>query len=266
MTDTWNLFADVADITGWLDDANPDSAHEDSMRVLKLTEEAGEAAAAYIGMVGQNPRKGVTHTREQFLDELADVAITALCAIQHFTKDVGGTRAVLAAKLAGIIERAGIPTQAEIDAANATAPTHYTLTGLSAACGESTHPGSRRDVWLAHDPDDERIDCPHCRAWLASQRRSGAAWEKLYGFTVLDPDGWRSAGDPAWTDPIGLPEFYRRACESTTNMAATGAAERIRRDLEFLPQETTPAAAGETALAKLPDAVLTIQGRNAVNG
>lgn len=109
----WDLFADVRDITAWLDRSNPDNPHEDSMRVLKLVEEAGEAAAAYIGMVGQNPRKGVTHTREQFLAELADVALTALCAMQHFTRDADETCAVLAGKVAGIIARADIRAHAE---------------------------------------------------------------------------------------------------------------------------------------------------------
>jgi hypothetical protein len=55
MTEPWDPFADVADITAWLDAANPTGPHEDAMRVLKLVEEAGEAAAAYIGMVGQEP-------------------------------------------------------------------------------------------------------------------------------------------------------------------------------------------------------------------
>lgn len=32
-------------------------------------------------MTGQNPRKGVTHTREDVADELCDVAITALTAL-----------------------------------------------------------------------------------------------------------------------------------------------------------------------------------------
>lgn len=104
-----DLFADIADITAWLDDSNPANPHEDSMRVLKLVEEAGEAAAAYIGMVGQNPRKGITHTREQFLAELADVALAALCAIQHFTRDTETTRRALDAKAAAIIARANIP-------------------------------------------------------------------------------------------------------------------------------------------------------------
>ena len=107
-SESWDLFADIADITAWLDAANPADAHEDSMRVLKLVEEAGEAAAAYIGMVGQNPRKGVTHTEDDLLGELADVALTALCAIQHFTRNTAVTRAVLATKVSRIMARSDI--------------------------------------------------------------------------------------------------------------------------------------------------------------
>jgi len=112
MTQPYDLFADVADITAWLDSANERTPHEDSMRVLKLVEEAGEAAAAYIGMVGQNPRKGVTHTLADLLGELADVALTALCAIQHFTGDETATRGILAAKTLHITTRAAIARRA----------------------------------------------------------------------------------------------------------------------------------------------------------
>lgn len=108
MRGDWDLFAEVGAITAWLDTANPTGPHEDSMRVLKLVEEAGEAAAAYIGMVGQNPRKGVTHTQTDLLNELADVALTALCAMQHFTQDTAVTRGVLASKVAGIMARSDI--------------------------------------------------------------------------------------------------------------------------------------------------------------
>ena len=108
MREIWDVFADVADITAWLDAANPSGPHEDSMRVLKLVEEAGEAAAAYIGMVGQNPRKGVTHSLDDLLSELADVALTALCAMQHFTQDQAATRAVLVGKVQRIITRSNI--------------------------------------------------------------------------------------------------------------------------------------------------------------
>ncbi len=103
---TGDLFSAVSDITAWLDASNPAGPHEDAMRVLKLTEEAGEAAAAYIGMVGQNPRKGVTHTLDDLLGELADVALTALCAIQHFTQSETATRALVEFRAAYVASRA----------------------------------------------------------------------------------------------------------------------------------------------------------------
>ena len=53
-----------------------------TLRILKVQEEAGEAAEAWIGYLGQNPRKGVTHTAEQVADELADIVVTALVAIE----------------------------------------------------------------------------------------------------------------------------------------------------------------------------------------
>lgn len=118
----WDMFADISAITAWLDKTNEDNPHEDSMRVLKVGEEIaeayealaiisianGKAAAAYIGMTGQNPRKGITHTETDLLMELADVAITALCAMQHFTRNADITRGMLASKIAAIISRANI--------------------------------------------------------------------------------------------------------------------------------------------------------------
>ena len=59
----------------------------EAVRVLKVTEEAGEAAEAYIGVSGLNPRKGVTHSTDELADELADVALTALVALGAFTAD-----------------------------------------------------------------------------------------------------------------------------------------------------------------------------------
>ncbi len=55
------------------------------MRVLKLTEEIGEAAEALIGMRGMNSRKGTCRTRDDLLDELADVIITAAVAMSAVT-------------------------------------------------------------------------------------------------------------------------------------------------------------------------------------
>lgn len=50
------------------------------LRVGKVAEEYGEAWAALIGMHGQNPRKGRTHTEDDVVGELLDVALTALVA------------------------------------------------------------------------------------------------------------------------------------------------------------------------------------------
>ncbi len=57
------------------------------VKVLKISEEAGESAEAYIGLYGLNPRKGVTHSRDEVADELADVAITAIVALSEFSPD-----------------------------------------------------------------------------------------------------------------------------------------------------------------------------------
>jgi hypothetical protein len=106
---TWDMFADIAAINAWIERANGQSEHEDSMRIMKIGEEYGEAVAAYIGMTGQNPRKGVTHSKADLLAELADVTVTALCAMQHFTGNAEVTRGFLAGKIASIINRAHIP-------------------------------------------------------------------------------------------------------------------------------------------------------------
>ncbi|WP_410818539.1 MazG-like family protein [Micromonospora sp. 050-3] len=83
----------------WLDAANGTGQTELTCRILKLTEEAGEASAAWIGLLGQNPRKGVTHTREDVAAELADVAFTALVAIESLGLDAQAALDACAAKV-----------------------------------------------------------------------------------------------------------------------------------------------------------------------
>ena len=68
---------------------------QDWARVGKLAEEMGEAIADLVGFTGQNPRKGVTSSQDEMLIELADCALTALYAIQHFVKDGHAMMAVL---------------------------------------------------------------------------------------------------------------------------------------------------------------------------
>jgi hypothetical protein len=59
---------------------NPDlkGLPETLCRALKVQEEAGEMAQAVIGVLGQNPRKGFTHTWEHVVHEAIDVALSAL--------------------------------------------------------------------------------------------------------------------------------------------------------------------------------------------
>ena len=78
------------------------------IRLLKLTEEVGEAAEAFLGVHGLNKRKGVCRSREDLLDELADVIITAAVAMSGVTGDVAEAQAHLERRLAAVTERAGL--------------------------------------------------------------------------------------------------------------------------------------------------------------
>ncbi len=91
-------------LVGWLDRQNGRSQQEISLRLLKLVEESGEVAQAYIGAVGQNPRKGVTHTTADVADELCDVIITAMVALVSVAD--GNPDDILAAKLDKVAKRA----------------------------------------------------------------------------------------------------------------------------------------------------------------
>ncbi|MGW6746549.1 NUDIX domain-containing protein [Streptomyces sp. NPDC055025] len=77
----------VRAIVTWLDARNGTGRDETALRLLKVTEEAGEAAQAYIGMRGQNPRKGISHTRADVATELCDVIVTAMVALHAFEDD-----------------------------------------------------------------------------------------------------------------------------------------------------------------------------------
>lgn len=98
-------------IDKWLDQ-NVSTAYlseplaQDWARIAKIQEELGEAIQAFIGMTGQNPRKGFTHTEKEVLDELADTLITTILAMQHMTKDTALVRTIIKVKLAKIERRA----------------------------------------------------------------------------------------------------------------------------------------------------------------
>ncbi|MFB7845480.1 MazG-like family protein [Streptomyces sp. NPDC056053] len=84
MTNHWTT---IRELVAWLDQQNGRTNQEITLRLLKLTEEAGEVAQAWIGTTGQNPRKGVTHTRQDVADELCDVIVTAAVALASITDD-----------------------------------------------------------------------------------------------------------------------------------------------------------------------------------
>jgi NTP pyrophosphatase (non-canonical NTP hydrolase) len=78
------------------------------IRLLKLTEEVGEAAEALIGMRGLNSRKGVCRTRDDLLDELADVIITAAVAMSGVADGTAEAAAHLDRRLEAVTRRAGV--------------------------------------------------------------------------------------------------------------------------------------------------------------
>ncbi len=88
-----------------LDANNGTDPNELTLRILKITEEAGEAAQAWIGVQGQNPRKGVTHTVDDVVGELADVVFTSLVAIASLGADPREAVTAVATKAAGYINR-----------------------------------------------------------------------------------------------------------------------------------------------------------------
>lgn len=100
---------DLTDLSRWIDAGN---AHRDPEaqlwgRVAKIGEEHGEVIEAMIGLTGQNPRKGVTHGKNELIAELLDVAITALGAIEHVTEHRGDVMEMFKDKLAYVVQRAG---------------------------------------------------------------------------------------------------------------------------------------------------------------
>ena|SRR5260221_718214 len=78
----------VDKLVGWIDDNStlpPET--EKLLRIMKLGEEVGEVNQAVIGVLGQNPRKGVSATWEDVHAELCDVILTAMVALATLTPD-----------------------------------------------------------------------------------------------------------------------------------------------------------------------------------
>ena len=98
---TWETIGRLA---AWLDrgSALPDET-KTILQILKITEEAGEVAEALIGVTGQNPRKGFSHSWQDVESELCDVVITAMVALTRVNPDAA--RDVFREHLAGVAAR-----------------------------------------------------------------------------------------------------------------------------------------------------------------
>jgi NTP pyrophosphatase (non-canonical NTP hydrolase) len=100
MDDAWGT---IEKITSELDARSTLPADtEKLLRIMKLTEEAGEVTQAVIGTLGQNPRKGVTHGWDDVQAELCDVMFAAMIALTTITPDA---RKVFDAHLARVAGR-----------------------------------------------------------------------------------------------------------------------------------------------------------------
>ncbi|MDX3755462.1 MazG-like family protein [Streptomyces sp. AK02-04a] len=145
------LWPVTARIVTALNTANGTGEHETAMRLMKVMEEAGEATAAYIGMTGQNPRKGTTHTRADVADELCDVIIAATVALHAFaTAPPAALDAKLNAAARRLHESEPWPTPAD---AYATAPDLTCEIAWTAAIARTlmdkpSGDDADRDYWL----------------------------------------------------------------------------------------------------------------------
>lgn len=119
---TETLYLAVQAVTQWLDVRNGCGPAELAGRILKVAEETGEVAAAWIGATGQNPRKGTTHRTADVGAELADVAFTALVAIRSLGLDPAEVMAACAAKVLDRVDRG-------CDLCGATGPDTYPCPG-----------------------------------------------------------------------------------------------------------------------------------------
>ncbi|MGA5210303.1 MazG-like family protein [Streptomyces pseudogriseolus] len=81
MTDTWTTIARLA--TRLEEHSTLPREQRVLLQLLKIQEEAGEVAEAVIGAMGQNPRKGFSHTWEEVEAEICDVIVTGMVALMR---------------------------------------------------------------------------------------------------------------------------------------------------------------------------------------
>jgi NTP pyrophosphatase (non-canonical NTP hydrolase) len=85
MTDTWKTIAQLA--CRLEDHSSLPREQRILLQLLKIQEEAGEVAEAVIGAMGQNPRKGHSHTWDDVEAEICDVIVTGMVALARMNPD-----------------------------------------------------------------------------------------------------------------------------------------------------------------------------------
>ena len=110
MSTTTDAATALTELSGWIRRANALRDDEATLwgQVAKVGEEHGEAVAAMIGYTGQNPRKGFTHGRDDVVEELLDVAVAALNAVEFLRGHDGRALAELEDKILRVHLRAGL--------------------------------------------------------------------------------------------------------------------------------------------------------------
>lgn len=126
-------------------------------RIAKVMEELGEVAQAYIGVIGQNPRKGISHSWDDVEHELLDVALTALTAYEHVSGNCGQSIDALGQHVKFVMNRAVIDGGSPSDDSNV---------DFGGRVGISDHSSSLGDVSDGHHTFSELYE--HRRALTAA--------------------------------------------------------------------------------------------------
>ncbi len=111
---------------------------------------------------------------------------------------------------------------------------------------------------MTETPETETDTAAPAAGLLA--KRLPEEWEEEYGLRVIDADGWREPGAPAWTDPITLPDFYARYCRSTVAGLTDELYERLHQDVKAARQAEAAVAnaAAERTVGSGPDELVDV--------
>jgi NTP pyrophosphatase (non-canonical NTP hydrolase) len=110
------MWDEAGRLTEWLGDVPVEA------QLLKLAEEVGEVAEAYLGLTGLNRRKGVSHTRDDLMGEVADVIITASVTLVRLAGGPEAARDTFGAHLNGVLARGGLGDEQPGSASTAPTP------------------------------------------------------------------------------------------------------------------------------------------------